>query len=98
MIHSVIVFTAYCVMFVVVVRAVIDPSFARVIGSMVTPADAICGLAVIACLAAWSNNGAAMRAFVGVVVLAVALIATTGGLTRIRRNSVGTGTGKAVPL
>ncbi|MFT7021344.1 MAG: hypothetical protein ACJA07_000421 [Rhodococcus sp. (in: high G+C Gram-positive bacteria)] len=90
MVDIAIVFAAFCVMFVIVVRAVINPSFMDAVASMVTPTDALCGLAVVAYLATWSNNGDAMRAFVGVAVLAVALVSTAGGVTRTRRNSVDT--------
>lgn len=55
---------------------------------MVTPVDVVCGLAVIAYLATWSNSGDAARACVGVAVLAGALLAATGGLTATRRSSV----------
>ncbi|WP_128644989.1 hypothetical protein [Rhodococcus sp. BS-15] len=96
MVDIAIVFTAYCVMFSVAVWAVMVPSFGRAIASAVTPIDALCWLAIVGYLAAGSNNDDAMRAFAGVAVLTLALAATTGGVTRTRRKSAGTG--KAVPL
>lgn len=79
MIEAAPVFIAYLLMFAIVIRALINPVFARMITSVVTPADAVWALAVIVYVATWSESSDARRAAIGVAVLGAALMATAEG-------------------